>query len=372
MGTAALPASQTIPYFGRAWSIKIMLQAGGTILLTSQQDDQPIRVVFTVRTQVLLSYFDATITIYNANLAVMDSVLQATQQVPAANITTLLSSIILGDNVSISAGYKYGANGAAFDPLANLIYQGNVFQPMWTRENVVDWKLTIRCLIGYQQDKLNPVQFVTPPNKTALDKIYQLSGASGLPIGVIDDQSKKVLSQNPMSRSEIINKNPLAVMRDTMSESKLVSWLGPNGLNIRSFNFDPNTTPDIIYEPPGTALSSAQSAAPIKTTLLGVPEQTQEGIAFRVLLDPQVKLGNIVQVPSGLSSPTGVATNQFPNTIGQYNRIPNPTGLYAVYGIKHYGDSRGKGQDWYTEIIGVTAGFYPNFLLPTNPNVVTG
>jgi hypothetical protein len=124
---------------------------------------------------------------------------------------------------------------------------------------------------------------------------------------------------------------------------------------MRSLRFDPTAAPDIVYAPVSLSTNLAPSGTQqgkVKRTLLGVPEQTQEGMLFRVLLDPEVRIGNIVQLAPG------TAISPLPLQIGQYPSLVDRQNMYVVAGVRHVGDSRGRGEDWYTEITGLSANFF--------------
>jgi hypothetical protein len=129
--------------------------------------------------------------------------------------------------------------------------------------------------------------------------------------------------------------------------------------------FDPNApiaTPDFAYGPPNLAgdyTTGGTTTGSVKHTLIDTPEQTQDGIRFKVLMDSGLSIGNIVQIaPGSLPVP-------FAFTYGsQRPAVPNQPGIYVVQGLRHYGDSRGRAADWYTEVTGVTMNFFASFLTP--------
>jgi hypothetical protein len=122
-------------------------------------------------------------------------------------------------------------------------------------------------------------------------------------------------------------------------------WISPNGLNIRSLT-PASEVPDLVFGPPYvTNLPNSQSTSGLtKQTILGTPQQTQQGVAFRVLLDSQLKIGQLIKIDMS-------AIRQLPKTPGQYPSILDQDGLYVIAGLRHSGDTRGN--DWTTEIIGV-------------------
>lgn len=82
------------------------------------------------------------------------------------------------------------------------------------------------------------------------------------------------------------------------------------------------------------------------TGMVGMPQQTLNGITVRSLLNPKIKHGGQIKLDNAsiqlaqLSVAYG-ATNPFPSL--------DTNGLYKVYAITMHGDTRG--QEWYSDII---------------------
>lgn len=62
-----------------------------------------------------------------------------------------------------------------------------------------------------------------------------------------------------------------------------------------------------------------------RTGLVGVPEETNDGLKVQCLLNPKIRIGGIVQITDGLNQ-----------------------GIYTAIATEHSGDNRG--QEWYTTI----------------------
>lgn len=107
--------------------------------------------------------------------------------------------------------------------------------------------------------------------------------------------------------------------------------------------------------------------------LIGVPEQTQNGIEMRVLLNPQIKIGQLVKLDSSdinllrLGLDSGSQSN---NLALQQQVKTNADGLYYVMVANHSGDTRGAG--WYTDMVclavdaTITQSTAPDSSLPAN------
>lgn len=269
----------------------------------------------------------------------------------------------VGDDVTVSAGYTNSSQGT-FNPNAQVIYQGKVLQQWWTRDNVVDWKLTIRCCVGLVENSLNFVSKPLSANSTDLDAINAIGKQCGIPI-VADDGATAALTNYPHSGPQSLSGKPFDLIRTITAQHQGVvfPFVGPNGLNIRTFNI-PFPSPAYAYAPVNVKSVNPNSTTQgiVKYTLIGTPQQTQDGVTFRVLLDSSVKIGDIVQIAPG------TLINLFAFQPGQtLAPIPSRDGTFAIAGVRHVGDTRGHGGDWYTEITGLSQNFFPNFLLASQP-----
>lgn len=88
--------------------------------------------------------------------------------------------------------------------------------------------------------------------------------------------------------------------------------------------------------------------------LIGFPEQTQDGIQVKCLLNPQIKIGGLIKINNAdiqqaqlNLSIQGAAQNAFLPSIAD-------DGLYRVIVCEHSGDTRGN--EWYSDIIAIAMG----------------
>lgn len=94
--------------------------------------------------------------------------------------------------------------------------------------------------------------------------------------------------------------------------------------------------------------------------LIGYPEQTDQGIKIKSLLNPnlvpggQVTLQNSAILQQSLNlSTSGSSSNSSPNNLTPIS----PNGQYKILFVEHYGDTRGN--DWYTDLTCVAVGAPP-------------
>lgn len=126
----------------------------------------------------------------------------------------------------------------------------------------------------------------------------------------------------------------------------------------------------------------------VSTGLISVPEQTQAGISIRILLNPSIKIGQLIRLdsqinqfrfnldyPSQINSTAIALQNKLAPNIGPSTGNPaDQQGLYYVMVANHTGDTRE--QNWYTDLtcLAVDATLtnldQTNALLQTGPNPV--
>jgi hypothetical protein len=90
--------------------------------------------------------------------------------------------------------------------------------------------------------------------------------------------------------------------------------------------------------------------------LIGVPEQTQNGIAIRTLLNPRLKIGQLIQLQSNVNlarQDTNLESAALTNYGLQHAAKVAGDGVYYVMVANHTGDTRG--QPWYTDLICLAA-----------------
>ncbi len=308
-------------YFGRAWKLTVFPQATGEtwIVSNSSWDPEALRITFAIEQVANQSYWFADIAIYNPSAS--------TQQV-----------IQRGDLVTLEAGYQ--------QPGVGLLFQGRVFQPTWEREGDTDYKLTLHCMIGLFEDENGAVSVSINANAskplTLGEGVRQVAKAGNISIEYVDP----VLEQTTFPRGIVYAGPATKYFCDAATGNQLDYWMSWKGINIRSLA-PQGTVPDVIYAPPigKNAQTDIGHEGLIKYTLIGTPQQTEQGIAFRTLLDTDLQLASLVKIDQAL-------LRKLPLYPGQKPILLDKDGIFVVAAIRYLGDSRGN--DWYSEITGVT------------------
>lgn len=91
-----------------------------------------------------------------------------------------------------------------------------------------------------------------------------------------------------------------------------------------------------------------------KTGLIGTPEQTNDGIKLKALLNPQLKIGGAIKIDE---SDIQAATIQSISPTKKGDKVNTPAtiahdGQYKLIAVEYVGDNRG--QDWYCDMIAVS------------------
>ena len=233
-----------------------------------------------------------------------------------------------GNMLYLSAGYEGNQD---------LIFQGNIVQARIGR-NGVDSYLDITAVDG---DELHNYGFVNQSIKSGTDiigRVGAITTAAKIPQGAVD---------LPAGTSKLHRGRAyFGLARDHLTG--LCSTVGANW-NIKDGKLE------II-----SANAYKDGDVPILTAatgMIGVPEQMEEGISIRVLLNPAIHQNELVQLDNASIQQYQYAVDI--NAAAKAGLQPklSADGKYKVLYVTHTGDTRG--DDWYTDIV-CYAGFVSN------------
>lgn len=234
-----------------------------------------------------------------------------------------------GSTVVVEAGYVNGFYGK--------IFSGKVFQVFRERENVVDYKLTLHCLDGLGIFDNNICRFSVYAGTDQRGHITSIAANSSnvIDLGVISDN----INTQALPRGKTFFGEPSTYLRNIANYNDAQLYITDNQVHITRLA-------DGVTIPANEALKITP-----ETGLIGTPQVTQDGIQFKVLLNPLIKIVN----PSMFIHLDMTALQQKLFNQGQYPTILDKSGLYQIFGLRHRGDTRGN--DWYTEVIaGLSSG----------------
>lgn len=231
------------------------------------------------------------------------------------------------DTVTLVAGYVNGNKGN--------IFQGDIKQFYYGRERNVDSFLEIRAGDGDRAYNNAVINQTFPAGSNDKDELSAIAAAMGIPVAPTVDGYLSFGGILPRGKVRF------GMARLHMAEIALKNncrWSIQNGVI--------TLVPNSGYLP-GTAVEINSA-----TGMIGTPEQTDNGIIVRCLLNPAIKIGQAVKINNRDINQTNLRSHlAFPNYRSQYYPATvSNDGLYRVLVAEHYGDSRGTGNDWYTEL----------------------
>jgi hypothetical protein len=231
--------------------------------------------------------------------------------------------------VILQCGYQDGDLGT--------IFAGTLVQARKGRESPVDTYVDISGADGDEALNFAVVNTALAAGSSFSDRInalIQAMGGSGVTLGYVGPLPSGVLPRG---------KTMFGMARDHLRDLAFASdmtWSIQNGV----LQLVPLTG-----SLPGTAvvLNSA-------TGMIGFPEQTEEGIQVRCLLNPQIKVGGQVQINN--ADIQQAQLNLGVSGANQNSFLPSITddGVYKVVVCEHSGDTRG--QEWYSDLICIAVG----------------
>lgn len=247
--------------------------------------------------------------------------------------------------LTIKAGYQQGANA--------VIFTGDLLQARYGKESPTDTAFILHAADGATARRLSVINKQLKGGSTGQDMYDALQKAMEQ-YGVQKGFASSVLLKKTFPRSMTMFGNAKDYLR-TLSSSIGGTWGILNGkLNVVG----------IGEKIPGTAVILTPD-----TGLIGMPEQDENGIHFRTLINPDILVFGVVQCDSSLISesaynygPQGnYSASLFGIPTGPNLQIPNlnANGLYKVLRASWYGDTYGN--PWYMDLdcLDITAASAP-------------
>ncbi|HDR8979504.1 TPA: hypothetical protein QDA95_004622 [Burkholderia vietnamiensis] len=292
----------SIEQFGRKVSLIIGFDSGEALDLSE------LRIVFRVQRGDLQTPNSARIRVYN----VSDDTAQKVEREYS--------------RVVLQAGYEgnYG-----------IIFDGSLVQVRRGRESQTDTYLDITAADGDMAYNFAVVNTTLAAGSTPEDHV-KVCTAAMVKFGV-GEGYRPDLGGRPLPRGKVM----FGMARDyleTVARSTQTLWSIQDGKvqMVPETSYVPGEIPDINY----------------KSGMVGLPQQTQNGITVKMLLNPSVKIGRLIHLnnASVQQYEYGIGIQDQPNNgmIATQNKF-NSDAFYYVMTNEHWGDTRGN--DWYTEVI---------------------
>jgi len=239
---------------------------------------------------------------------------------------TIKKIIDEGSNINLSAGYE-GSFGT--------IFQGTIVQVRSGRLNGTDTYIDLSSIDGDVVYNNAFVNATVSAGSTAIGRLKSIAQSAGFKLGDMPSDDTP-----PLPRGRVYFGAARTHLRP------LAATLGANW-NI--INGKVHVVPQNAYKKGDMPIFTAA------TGMIGVPQQTLEGIAIKVLLNPQVEAGIKVKIDNA-------SIQQFQADLGLGAEVNNEwippidkDGVYKVLYCTHSGDTRG--QEWYTDMVGISGDF---------------
>lgn len=328
-----------VPLFGRKYKVDVLVPNGdgtNTVITVSSDTFEPeaLRVTFDIYQVAFQERWFAEVCIYNLDQA-------TTNQLLSGNAQDL--------KVVVAAGYSTGTLGAYA-----TIWNGSVFQALFTREETTDYKMTLICTTGLTELTRNLINKTFAAGITQAQLVQQIADSAFNPIPVGKNGISSSLPATKSSRPITVFGNPATYFNNIARANQMQWWMGTDGMAMKSLNDDAPASPSLVYAPPimpGVNTAGAPvSSPPVDGVIVGTPEQTQFGVSFRVLLDPRLQIKSdawtVIKIDNSLIR---FAKKQIGDTV---LNVLDQDGVYAVGGVRFTGDNRGN--EWYATVDGYT------------------
>jgi baseplate hub protein gp41 len=227
--------------------------------------------------------------------------------------------------VRLQAGYETGAFGTIFDGTIKQVRRG--------RENPTDTYLDILAADGDKAYNQGVISKSLAAGATPSDERKALIDAMGIPAGYVAD-----MPPGAAQRGQVKYGMARDYMRD-LADTNSMTWSIQNG--------QVQMIPTTGFRP-GTAVVLNSN-----TGMIGLPVQTEGGILVKCLLNPNIKIGCLLQIDNKsiqgnlLGGKLLNAPGRLENLQGFQPKITDD-GFYRVYVNEFEGDTRGL--PWWNNI----------------------
>lgn len=237
-----------------------------------------------------------------------------------------------GKQIIIEAGY----NGSFY----GRIYAGNIIQPIRSKENGTDYKLT---LISMNTDRFLTYGLVgttVVANQSARDAVATAASKANYPV-----ETGSIADTNLVyPRGKVMFGKPSDYLDQIAKTMNATFYTEDGKINIVQAKQIPSN--EIFDLGP-------------ETGLLGSPSQNETGIDFECLLNPLIVINSLVRIDN--KKIAGYEWSQ-----GKAIRSLDSQGIYRIIKVEYVGDTRGN--DWKCRCSAITqAGTLPSFL--SNPSL---
>jgi hypothetical protein len=220
---------------------------------------------------------------------------------------------------------------AGYESNYGVIFQGNIKQVIIGRESATDTFIDIIAGDGDRAYNFAVVNTTIAAGATQTDQVNAAVGAmtpQGVTAGHIGDMPTEQLP-----RGKVMYGNARNYLRD-VAQSTQKSW------SIQDEK--------VTFVPVKSYLPGERVVLTSKTGMIGTPQQTNEGVNVKCLLNPMIKIGGRIQIDNASIARFKINLSQ-PNSAANIPAPLTADGVYYVLVAEHTGDTRGV--EWYTSMI---------------------
>lgn len=232
------------------------------------------------------------------------------------------------------------------DQPLSQIFWGSIKQVRQGREDQKNSYIAITAADGDEAYNFAPVAFTLSKGNLAENAVTSILGSmalatQGSPTGGSGGQPitqgyMPEFNPNQFIRGRVYFGSARDEMRDFTKSQDCKWWIDNGQLTVVPLTSYIKSTPVLITP---------------QTGLIGVPEQTQNGLSVRVLLNPTIKIGQTIKLDSTINE---LRLGLDSNSVGDNLRLQqgaaklNGDGIYYLMRAEHFGDTRGTA--WYTDL----------------------
>lgn len=212
-----------------------------------------------------------------------------------------------------------------------VIFQGNIKQVILGRESATDTFIDIVAGDGDHAYNFAVINSTIAAGATAADQVNAATTAM-TPKGVTAGHLGEMPTEQ-LPRGKVMYGNARNYLRDVASSTDK-TW------SIQDEK--------ITFVPKKSYLPGERVVLTSKTGMIGTPQQTNEGVNVKCLLNPTIKIGGRIQIDNKSIERYKINLT-IPNSAANIPAPLTADGVYYVLVIEHQGDTRGV--EWYSTMI---------------------
>ncbi|CAB3918920.1 phage protein [Achromobacter sp. CF-sbj1-Ac2-l] len=225
---------------------------------------------------------------------------------------------------------------AGYEGNYGVIFHGNVVRAKWGGSGDTETVLEITAADGDKAYNFAVVNATVPKGSDRADKVRLLCSAMnpyGVRQGYVPD-----LGGKKSIRGAVMSGMVRDYLQDVCGSANTL-WSIQDGKVV--------VVPETAYVPGSVPVLSHDSG------LVGMPEQTEKGIKLRMLLNPSIRVGGLVNLDNSRIAEYGFQARSEGKGANEIDRSEqrriSGDGYYYVMEVEHRGNTRG--DEWYTEVL---------------------